>query len=697
MRYIFLLFITTFSFAQQTQKVDFISMRATINLLPSKKMLEGAVYYEFTVLSSIDTIKIDAKNMVFSEVRINDTVVNYKNSGKSLQLFEGFHKGKNTVKFNYTATPKQTLYFTGEGENLQIWTQGQGKDTSHWLPSFDDVNEKVIFNLHIIHENNYAVISNGKYYKFGKQADQICFNKTNKDEEYFQFGMQNPMSSYLLMIAIGKFEKQILKSKSGIPLELYLKPEDHAKFASTYKYSKEIFDFFETEIGVKYPWKIYKQVPVNDFLYAGMENTSATIFSQDFVVDDIGFNDRNYINVNAHELAHQWFGDMITAKSSKDHWLQEGFATYYALLAEKVIFGDNYFNYRLLQNAEELQEASKTDTIPILNPKASSLSFYKKGAWALHVLREGVGAKNFQKAVKNYLKKYQFKNVVTDDFLAEIKNVSDYDVANFKKNWLEKSGFNANEAIAILSKNEFIRQYLDIQKKQNISFTDKKNQFETILKSNAFYPIKQEFIYQLASISFDEKKELLRLAMQSNDVQVRRAVAQTVTEIPLEFKQEYETLLDDKSYVTREIALQNLWTQFPEERIQLLEKTRNWVGANDKSLRIAWLGLALQTANFQVENQFNLIKELVDYTTPKYDSSIRQNALELLLRFNFKDEIYLQSLVNATTHHKWQFVKFGKETIRKLLKNDEFRKLFNNLAPKLSDTEKASLERLLKE
>ncbi|GAW89454.1 aminopeptidase [Flavobacterium psychrophilum] len=172
---------------------------------------------------------------------------------------------------------------------------------------------------------------------------------------------------------------------------------------------------------MKYPWQIYKQVPVNDFLYAGMENTSATIFSQDFVVDAIGFNDRNYININAHELAHQWFGNMITAKSGKDHWLQEGFASYYALLAEKKIFGKDYFNYELLKMAKELKKASKTDTIPVLNAKASSLSFYKKGAWALHILREGIGEKNFKKALKNYLNNYKFKNVITDDFLAEIK------------------------------------------------------------------------------------------------------------------------------------------------------------------------------------------------------------------------------------------------------------------------------------
>ncbi len=85
------------------------------------------------------------------------------------------------------------------------------------------------------------------------------------------------MSSYLLMLAIGKFEKQTQKSKSGIPLEMYYESKDKSKFEPTYRYSKRIFDFLEKEIGVKYPWEIYKQAPVRDFLYAGMENTSATL------------------------------------------------------------------------------------------------------------------------------------------------------------------------------------------------------------------------------------------------------------------------------------------------------------------------------------------------------------------------------------------------------------------------------------
>ena len=685
MKYIFLLF-SVFSFAQQTQKVDFIKCDASLYPSNQNKSVSGMISYEFNVISKIDTIRIDSKNMAFYNVIINGKPVEYKNNNKELLLFEGFKKGKNKLNFNYYATPKQTLYFIGENENLQIWTQGQGKYTSHWLPSFDDVNEKVIFNLTIGFDSDYQVISNGKLVK----------NTENKAYKSWSYAMQKPMSSYLVMMAIGKFEKQILKAKTGIPLEQNLKPEYKNKFAFTYKYSKEIFDFFETEIGVKYPWEIYKQVPVNDFLYAGMENTSATIFSQDFVVDEIGFNDRNYINVNAHELAHQWFGDMITAKSGKDHWLQEGFASYYALLAEKEIFGEDHFNYQLLKIAEELKEASKTDTIPILNEKASSLSFYKKGAWSLHILREGIGEKNFQKAVKNYLNKYKFQNVITDDFLAEIKKVSNYDVDDFKRNWLEKSGFNTGEAITILSKNKFIKQYLDLQKNERIPFADKKNQFEMILKSNAFYPIKQEIIYQLEAVSFDEKKELIQIAMQSEDVNIRQAIIETMPNIPLEFKPQYESFLEDKSYTTREIALQNLWAQFPENRIALLEKSKDWQGNNNKNLRIIWLTLALGTKEYEPTKKTELYNEIVNYASTSFDSSIRQNALEILIKIKPSDERFLQSLVNATTHHKWQFVKFAKETIRAMIKKEEFRKLFEDLLPKLAEKEQNSLKILLK-
>jgi len=688
MRILFLLFFS-FSFAQQSQKVDFKTVNATLQPNATEKSISGEVNYQFEVLKAIDTIAIDAIKMDFTNVQINGKSVNFKNTTKKLQLFEGFKKGKNTVSFTYTATPKQTLYFIGEGENLQIWTQGQGKYTSHWLPSFDDVNEKVIFNLSIAFDTSFEVLSNGRL------DGTTVYPPLSYPGIIWHYQMSKPMSSYLVMMAIGKFTKQIANTKSGTPLEFYLDEKDASKFETTYQYTTQIFDFFEREIGVKYPWEIYRQVPVRDFLYSGMENTTSTIFAQDFVVDKIGFTDKTYINVNAHELAHQWFGNLITAQSGKHHWLQEGFATYYALLAEKELFGDDHFNWELYEMAERLQQASKEDTIPLLNEKASSLTFYQKGAWALHYLRENIGADNFQKAVKNYLKKYSFKNVNTDDFLNEVKAVSSFDTENFKRIWLEQSGFEVNTALIVLRKNNFMKSYLELVELQSKPFTEKKSTFEHLLKSDAFYPLKEEVVFQLAEVPFAEKESVLKLAMLSNDVKVRQAVARIMVEIPTTFQADYESLLGDESYITKEIALGTLWNLFPEKQTDYLNQSKEWMGFNDKNLRILWLTLALMTKDYQNENKVNFYDELLNYSSTKFESSIRQNALTNLLFLNPNDQNILRNLVNATTHHKWQFTLFARNQIRELIKTDRHKKYFEDMLPSLSAAEQSQLKRLL--
>jgi aminopeptidase N len=665
---VFILFFSFSSFAQQIYKVDFISCNAFLKPNQYTKSISGGIIYEFEVKKSIDTIKIDAVNMQFENLSINNKSVKYSNTNKQLLLFEGFKIGKNTLTFSYEAKPKQVLYFNGNDENLQIWTQGQGKYTSHWLPSFDDVNEKVIFNLNIIFNKDFTVISNGnKISSFALKGIQTTFH-SNENQELFHFQMQEPMSSYLVMLVIGKFEKQTTTTKSNTILEFYLDKKDALKFEPTYRYSKQIFDYLEQEIGINYPWKIYRQVPVRDFLYAGMENTTSTIFLQDFVVDSIGFNDKNYVNVNAHELAHQWFGNLVTAKSSKHHWLQEGFATYYALLAEKQIFGNDYFYNELNSYAKQLDEASKYDTIPLLNETASSLTFYRKGAWALHVLREDIGAKKFKKAVKKYLKKYEYKNVDTDNFLKIVKQISRYDIERFKNIWLKKSGFEMEDAQKYLNKNKFIQEFENLK-----STTNSISDFEAILKSDIYFPLKQYIIYATHTVTFEERKFLLNAAMQTNNIQVRQAVAETLKIIPDEFKNIYESLLEDNSYKNKELALQNLCINFPDDKIKYLNYTKKWSNKNSENFEFIWLKLAIETDNFEIENKSRYYKTLLNYADDLYESSTRQNALEVLLEINPLDKNVIELLFKATQHIKWQFTKFARENIRLLLQNENYR------------------------
>ncbi|MFV8343286.1 M1 family metallopeptidase [Flavobacterium sp. XS2P39] len=687
MKYL-LFFISTFTFGQQTQFVDFKLVLGKIVINPSERTVSGAIDYDFEVLRSIDTIKIDAQNMVISDLKLNGNNVLYRNTQKQLQIIFPFKKGKNRLTFHYSAKPKQTLYFVGSEQenNIQIWTQGQGKYTSHWFPSFDDVNEKVIFNLGIACDKKYQVISNGV----------LKFNSEHNGLSFWQYQMQEPMSSYLLMLAIGKFEKQTQKSKTGVSLEMYLEPKDFAEFEPTYRYSKQMFDFLEKEIGVKYPWELYKQVPVRDFLYAGMENTSATLFNTRYVVDATGFEDRSYTNVNAHELAHQWFGNLVTAESGKHHWLQEGFATYYALLAEKDIYGEDYFYTKLFESAQQLKFASRTDTIPVLNAKASSLTFYQKGAWALFVLQQEVGDKPFKKAVKKYLEKHAFQTVNTEDFFTEIRKVSNFDLDNFSKVWLEKSVFNTQEANYLLNKNKGIQQLFEIEKVKNKPLSVKKDFFSKTLQSDVHFSIKKAIVDQLKEEEFQDKVALLNLALETKNVQVRQAVAATLNKIPESFKEQYETLLNDKSYQTQEIALYNLWNNFPEQRFDYLDKSKDWRGFNDYNLRTLWLSLALSTTDYASDKEA-LVEELISYSSINYEANTRQNALEKLLAFRIINDTVLKNLVNATTHHMWQFSKVGRDNIRKLLKNKEMRISFERMLPNFNETEQFQLNRLLKE
>lgn len=687
MKYVFLL-VSSFVFAQQTQWVDFKTAEAMLVVHPETKSITGTVRYVFEVLHPRDTIAIDAQNMRFSEVMLNNNKIPFSTNGKQLLLLFAFKKGKNIIEFSYEAKPKQALYFVGSevNNNLQIWTQGQGKYTSHWFPSFDDVNEKVVFNIEIAFDKKYQVIANGTL-----KEKKIIGNML-----HWSYSMQHPMSSYLLMMAIGNFDKQTTKSKRDTPLEWYYEPKDKAFLEPTYRYSETLFHFLEKEIGVKYPWGIYKQIPVRDFLYAGMENTSATTFMTRYVVDSIGFFDRKYTNVNAHELAHQWFGNLITAKSSEHHWLQEGFATYYALLAEKEIFGEDYFYNYLYEKAQQLKFASRTDTIPVLNAKASSLSFYEKGAWALFVLHQKIGDKPFKKAVKNYLKKHAFQTVSTNDFFEEIEKVSHFDTQSFSKVWLEDYKFNTLEANELLSKNKNIVVQLKLNEYRNKPIAEKIDFLLEVMQSEVYFSVKENVLSQLRNEKYETIQELVALAFASKNQSIRQKIAYLFPKVPLAIKTNYESLLTDASYQTQEVALFALWNTFEKDRFRYLDQTKNWKGFNDYNLRILWLGLALKTADYLSEPEA-FIRELIAYSSPNFEAGTRQNALGTLINFELISPEVLKNLVNATTHHMWQFSKFGRESIRKLLKNTSQRTNLEQLLPLLNEAEKQQLNRLLLE
>ncbi len=686
--------------AQIQDKVDFISAEVFIEPIPKEKQIKGQVQYEFQVLKDVDSIFLDAVNIDFSSVLLDSEKVKYTNDGKIVSIRKKLKKGDtHFLDLSYETKPKQTVYFLGweddNPNNNQIWTQGQGKYTSHWLPSFDDMNEKVEFNLHITINKGLSVFSNGKL------VDKVA----KENSEVWTFNMDNPMSSYLVAFAIGNFKKKSITSTSKIPIELYYEPKDSLKVEPTYRYTQRIFDFLEKEIGIPYPWQNYKQIPVQDFLYAGMENTGATIFSNTFVVDSIAFLDKNYVNVNAHELAHQWFGNLVTEQSGKHHWLHEGFATYYAYLAEKDIFGEDYFYWRLLETARALDNFSGDGNGEALtDPSAGSLTFYEKGAWALVMLKERVGESNFKTGIQHYLDKYAYQNVTIADFMWEMEKASGMKLTDFEEVWLQESEFPFELAKKVLAdKNASINTYFDI--KSEIEANG--NQTEAIL-TKEWGSLQSEQLKHQLLLDYGNQlsSEFIRNLLNNESIKVRQALAISIVEIPNDLIIDLENLIGDNSYVTKEIILYKLWsksqyisshTKFPNElTFRVLNKFKGVYGLPNKNVRLLWLTLALLTPEYEILQKPEFYTELVNYTSTNYHFEVRKAAFGYIQKAasGFDDET-LTNLVEACNHHVWHFKKSCRSILKEFLKGEGNIARLKAIYPTLKQEQQQYLDKAL--
>jgi aminopeptidase N len=286
-----------------------------------------------------------------------------------------------------------------------------------------------------------TVLSNGKLISEEKDAAGL---------KAVRWSQEKPHVNYLISLIAGNF-KSIEDEYKDVPLAFFTPPSDIGEAQNSFGDIKDMLGFFEKEIGVPFPWAKYFQVVVSDFTAGGMENTSITTLTDRTLFRDETENIRNSEGLCSHELAHQWFGDLVTCKDWSQLWLNEGFATFYALLYDEHKNGRDSMLYGFYGSAKNLLKATN-DIQPIVFRKYNGPDeqfnslVYQKGSWVLHMLRSQLGEELYRRCIKTYLERHQFGNVVTEDLRAVAEEISGRSFDQFFDQWLYHAHFPELEA-----------------------------------------------------------------------------------------------------------------------------------------------------------------------------------------------------------------------------------------------------------
>lgn len=347
-----------------------------------------------------------------------------------------------TVTVDYVATPKKGLTFITPTEReperpFQIWSQGETELNHYWFPCYDHPNDRATSELTATVEEKYQVISNGALVR-------VQPNPSNKTRTW-HWKMDQPFPSYLVSIVVGEFSEVAVKYK-GIPITSYVRRDQVDNARLSFSKLPKMMEFFENKLDFAYPYSKYAQVVVRDFS-GGMENITATTLEEKIVYDRRALLDHSPDGLIAHELIHQWFGNMLTCRSWGDLWLNEGFAVLFANLWSEHENGTDEYLYALYQDYETYFRTwaqgnrRPLSTTRFDDPEAlfDGITYHRAGS-VLAMLRFVLGDEMFWKAVRHYLKKHAWQNVETQELVIAIEEATGQNLQWFFDEWVYRTG-----------------------------------------------------------------------------------------------------------------------------------------------------------------------------------------------------------------------------------------------------------------
>ena len=419
-------------------------VRIQVDLDFGARSLDGVCTTTLEAVREVKSFAFDAVELDVRRVLVNGTRAEFDLSGDQLQVRprRPLAKGaKAEVTIHYRCTPSKGLYFWGPDEGypdrpLQAWTQGQDEDSRAWFPCLDAPAQKATTEVIATFPARMTALSNGA----------LVSNERTGDRRTMHYKLDYPHSPYLVTLVVGEFDEA--EAKAGSTPLRYLYPKGHkAEALRVLGRTPEMIALFEELTGRAYPFGSYAQVFVTEFIFGAMENTSATTHTDVVLHDARAALDYQAEWLVAHELAHQWFGDLVTCREWPHGWLNEGFATYFeSLWYERGHSLDEADQKRKEDLDAYLSEVGWHYARPIVARKFHlpielfDRHLYQKGGLVLHELRRRLGDELFWTAIRHYLKKHEWQSVQTTDLARAIEEATGHNVDRFFDQYVLAAG-----------------------------------------------------------------------------------------------------------------------------------------------------------------------------------------------------------------------------------------------------------------
>ena len=412
-----------------------------------------------------DSVVLDAKGFDIHSVKLitiknkqeyeQDLKYQYNQRKLTICLSKSYQRQESfTLEIDYTAKPEalpqggsdaisndQGLYFInpqGDIPNLpqQIWTQGETEASSCWFPTIDSPNERCTQEMYITVAKKFKTLSNGELVYSRENAD-------NTRTDYWR--MDLPHAPYLFMLAVGDFAIY-QDTWNGKAIHYYVDPPFLKYAKGIFGRTPEMISFFSKKLNYPFPWNKYAQVVVHQFVSGAMENTTASVFNEGLQIDDRALLDAHWDSIIAHELFHQWFGNLVTCESWGQLTLNEAFANYSEYLWAEHKYGVEEADYLgqielrgYLTEADSKQEPLVRYRYAHREDMFDAHS-YNKGGRVLHMLRKYVGDEAFWRSLNVYLTQNKFKSVEIDQLRLAFEQITGEDLRWFFNQWFLQAG-----------------------------------------------------------------------------------------------------------------------------------------------------------------------------------------------------------------------------------------------------------------